>query len=73
MRNLTIPYVIVGALIYIQGLRVYFEGDFVAMIIYTSLAWILFLMAFYSYSRNKKKLKQTDILGEPFIKGGDFS
>jgi len=73
MRNLTIPYLIVGILIYVQGLRVYFEGDLVAMIIYTSLAWILFLMAFYSYSKNKKKPKQSDMLGEPFIKGGDLS
>jgi formate hydrogenlyase subunit 3/multisubunit Na+/H+ antiporter MnhD subunit len=68
MKNLTIPYIIAGALIYIQGIRVYFEGDFIAMIIYTSLAWILFLMAFYSY-KNKKKPKQTDILGEPFLEG----
>lgn len=72
MKNLTIPYIIVGALIYIQGIRVYFEGDFIAMIIYTSLAWILFLMAFYSY-KNKKKPKQTDILGEPFLTGGEVS
>ncbi len=72
MKNLTIPYLIVGLLIYIQGIRVYFEGDFVAMVIYTSLAWLLFLMAFFSY-KNKKKPKQTDILGEPFVTGGDIS
>jgi len=72
MKNLTIPYIIVGVLIYIQGIRVYFEGDFIAMIIYTTLAWVLFLMAFYSY-KNQKKPKQTDILGEPFLKGGDVA
>ncbi|NPV51393.1 MAG: hypothetical protein HPY60_09385 [Candidatus Methanofastidiosum sp.] len=72
MKNLTIPYIIVGALIYIQGIRVYFEGDFTSMVIYTSLAWVLFLMAFFSH-KNKKKPKQTDLIGEPFVNGGDLS
>jgi formate hydrogenlyase subunit 3/multisubunit Na+/H+ antiporter MnhD subunit len=72
MKDLTIPYIIVGALIYIQGIRVYFAGDFTSMIIYTSFAWVLFLMAFFSYKK-KKKPKDTDILGEPFITGGDIS
>ncbi len=72
MKDLTIPYIIVGALIYVQGIRVYFEGDFISMIIYTSFAWILFLMAFFSYKK-KKKSKDTDILGEPFISEGDAS
>lgn len=58
MKNITITYIIVGALIYIQGIRVYFEGDFTSMIIYTSLAWVLFVMAFFSH-KNKKKPKQT--------------
>ncbi|MDY1590561.1 MAG: hypothetical protein RBS85_00120 [Methanofastidiosum sp.] len=71
MKNLTIPYIIVGAVIYVQGIRVYFAGDFISMIIYTSFAWILFLMAFFSYK--KKKPKDTDTLGEPFITGGDIS
>ena len=72
MKDLTIPYVIVGALVYIQGIRVYFQGDFIGMVIYTCLAWILFLLAFFSY-KNKKKPKKTDILGEPFITGGEVS
>lgn len=71
-KNLIIPYIVVGVLIYIQGIRVYFQGDFLAMVIYTSLAWLLFLMAFFSYKNNKKP-KKTDILGEPFLTGGDVS
>ncbi|HNV93652.1 MAG: hypothetical protein APG08_01200 [Candidatus Methanofastidiosum methylothiophilum] len=73
MKNFMIPYVIAGALIYIQGIRVYFEGDFVGMIIYTSIAWFLFLMAFFSFKKNRKKPKLTDAAGEPFVNGGDFS
>ena len=67
MNKLTIPYLIAGILIYINGIRVYFEGDFVGMLIYTVIGWILFLMAYYS---NKKKPKVTDSLGEPFTTGG---
>ncbi|KYC44949.1 MAG: hypothetical protein APG12_01228 [Candidatus Methanofastidiosum methylothiophilum] len=72
MKNLTIPYIVVGVLIYIQGIRVYFEGDFTGMIIYTSLAWFLLLMAFFSH-KNKKKPKETDMLGEPFITAGNLT
>lgn len=72
INKLTIPYIVVGIIIYVQGIRTYLEGgDTIFMLIYTSLAWILFLMAFYSY-KDKKKPKQTDMLGEPFIVGGDL-
>ncbi|KYC47243.1 MAG: hypothetical protein AMQ74_01703 [Candidatus Methanofastidiosum methylothiophilum] len=67
---MTIPYLVAGILIYINGIRVYFEGDFIGMIIYTSIGWILFLMAYYSI---KKKPKDADSLGEPFLKGGELS
>ncbi|NMC59451.1 MAG: hypothetical protein GYA51_08740 [Candidatus Methanofastidiosa archaeon] len=70
MKKLTIPYLIAGILIYINGIRVYFEGDFVGMIIYTSIAWILFLMVYYSI---KKKPKEIDSAGEPFTNQGNFS
>ena len=68
MNKLTIPYLIAGIFIYINGIRVYFQDDFIGMLIYTCIAWILFLMAYYS---NKKKPKETDSLGEPFTTGGE--
>ena len=36
-------------------------------------AWFLFLMAFFSFKKNRKKPKLTDAAGEPFVNGGDFS
>ena len=64
MGKFTLPYLVVGILLFVNGIRVFFMGDFIGMVIFTTIAWILFLMTYNSY--REKPVKKFDSIGEEF-------